>query len=103
MQLEEKTTAISSDLDLREDSTDRLIDICKALGANTYLAGQGAAGYMDVARFEQSGLTVITQDVKHPVYPQLFNGFQSHLSIVDLLFNCGPESLEIIGEANAAS
>jgi len=100
LQLQEKTTIISSEFDLREEPTDRLIDICKAMGADTYLAGQGAAGYMDMARFEENGLKVITQDVKHPVYPQLFKDFQSHLSIVDLLFNCGPESLKIIREAS---
>ena len=70
---------------------------------DTYLAGQGAASYMDVARFEENGLKVITQDVKHPVYPQLFKDFQSHLSIVDLLFNCGPESLDMIRRANDGS
>ena len=101
LQMQEKTTVISSELTLREEPTDRLIDICKALGANTYLAGQGAVGYMDVARFEENGLKVITQDVKHPVYPQLFKDFKSHLSIVDLLFNCGPESANVIREANA--
>jgi hypothetical protein len=31
----------------------------------------------------------------------LFKDFQSHLSIVDLLFNCGPESMKMISEANA--
>ena len=103
LQLQEKTTIISSEFNLREEPTDRLIDICKSLGADTYLAGQGAAGYMNVARFEENGLKVITQDVKHPVYPQLFKDFQSHLSIVDLLFNCGPESLKIISEANVES
>ena len=103
LQLQEKTTAISSELDLREEPTDRLIDICEALGADTYLAGQGAAGYMDVERFEKNGLKVITQNIKHPVYPQLFKDFQSHLSIVDLLFNCGSDSLKIISEANTGS
>jgi hypothetical protein len=103
LQMQEKTTIISSELTLREEPTDRLIDICKTLGADTYLAGQGAAGYMDVARFEKNGLKVITQDVKHPVYPQLFGDFQSHLSIVDLLFNCGPDSMNVIREANAES
>jgi hypothetical protein len=101
LQMQEKTTIISSELTLREEPTDRLIDICKDLGADTYLAGQGGAGYMDVARFEKNGLKVIMQDVKHPVYPQLFKDFQSHLSIVDLLFNCGPESMNVIREANA--
>ena len=101
LQLQEKTTVISSEFNLRAEPTDRLIDICKAVGADTYLAGQGAAGYMDLKRFEENDLKVIVQDFKHPVYSQLFKDFQSHLSSVDLLFNCGPESLKIISEANA--
>lgn len=101
LQMQEKKTTISSELMLREDPTDRLIDICKALGADTYLAGQGGANYMDATRFVENGLKVIVQDFKHPVYPQLFKDFEPHMSIVDLLFNCGPESLKVILEANA--
>jgi hypothetical protein len=100
LDLDEKSTVLSSDLELREEPTDRLIDICKALGADTYLAGQGGADYMDLTRFEKNGLKLIVQEFQHPVYPQLFGGFHSHLSIVDLLFNCGPESMNIIREAN---
>ena len=101
LNLETKRSVHSSNLELREEPTDRLIDICKALGADTYLAGQGGIEYMDLERFEKSGLKVIIQEFKHPVYPQLFEEFQSHLSIVDLLCNCGPESMNIICEANA--
>ena len=101
LNLQEKPTVLSSDLELREEPTDRLIDICKALGADTYLAGQGGADYMDLERFEKNGLKLTVQEFRHPVYSQLFEDFQSHLSIVDLLFNCGPESMNIIREANA--
>ena len=103
LNLETKRSVHSSNLELREEPTDRLIDICKALGADTYLAGQGGIEYMDLERFEKSGLKVIIQEFKHPVYPQLFEEFQSHLSIVDLLCNCGPESMNIICEANAGA
>ena len=103
LQMQEKTTIISSELALREEPTDRLIDICKALGADTYLAGQGGAAYMDTLRFEKNGLKVIMQEFKHPVYSQLFGDFQSHLSIVDMLFNCGPESMVVIRSANDGS
>lgn len=96
-------SVLSSDFKLSEEPTDRLIDICKALGADTYLAGKGGADYMDLERFEKNKLKVMIQEFAHPVYPQLFDGFQSHLSIVDLLFNCGPESMKIIREANAGS
>ena len=101
LNLHEKSTVLSSDLELREDPTDRLIDICKALGADTYLAGQGGTDYMDLGRFEKNGLKLIVQEFEHPIYPQLFGDFHSHLSIVDLIFNCGPESMNIIREANA--
>jgi len=94
-----KAEARASALDCSEEPTDRLIDICRALGGDTYLAGAGAADYMDVKRFEQSGVRVITQSFEHPVYRQLFREFQPQLSIVDLIFNCGPESAEIIQKA----
>ena len=99
--IQTKPTVISSDLELREEPTDRLIDICKVVGADTYLAGQGGSEYMDLERFENNGIKVIFQDFKHPVYAQLFADFKSHLSIVDLLFNCGPESMQVIIEANS--
>jgi WbqC-like protein family len=101
LNLQKKKSLLSSDLALREEPTDRLIDICKALGADTYLAGQGGAAYMDLEKFEKNGLKVIIQEFKHPAYPQLFEEFQSHLSIVDLLCNCGPESMKFIGDTNA--
>jgi hypothetical protein len=100
LEMNTKTTVISSDLQLSDDPTDRLIDICKSTGADTYLAGPDGTKYMDLQRFEQNGIKVITQEFKHPVYPQLFDDFESHMSIVDLLFNCGPESLDVIKRCN---
>ncbi len=90
----------ASQLVPREDPTDRLIDICRALKADTYLSGQDGIKYMDLERFRQNGIEVIVQNFKHPVYPQLFGDFQSHMSVVDLLFNCGADSLRRISEVN---
>lgn len=81
---------------LSEHPTDRLIDICQSLNADTYLSGPAGAHYMDMDRFHQRGVQVIFQDFAHPVYPQRFGTFISHLSAVDLLFNRGPESVEDI-------
>ena len=91
----------SSQLELSEDPTDRLIDICRAVNADIYLSGQDGIKYMDLERFTSNGIQVIVQDYKHPVYQQMFKGFESHMSVVDLLFNCGPESLDILTGANA--
>jgi hypothetical protein len=100
LNLNDKPAVRASSLDLRDDPTDRLIDICKLLGADAYLAGQDGATYMDLERFKDNGIAVVTQEFKHPVYPQPFGEFQSHMSVVDLLFNCGPESIKIIETAN---
>jgi hypothetical protein len=43
---------------------------------------------------------VVIQEFNHPVYPQVFHDFQSHMSVVDLLLNCGPESMEKIKGLN---
>ena len=98
--LDQRPTVKASDYDLREDPTDRLIDICKALNADTYLSGQDGVKYMNMERFKQGDIRVVVQDFKHPVYPQVFEEFQSHMSVVDLLFNCGVKSLEKIEEFN---
>jgi hypothetical protein len=101
LEIDAKPTVLSSNMDLRDEPNDRLIDICKAVGADTYLAGQDGANYMDLGRFAKNGIKVITLNFKHPVYAQMFGDFQSHMSIVDLLFNCGPESMQVIERANA--
>jgi hypothetical protein len=89
---------IASNLNVRNHPTERLIDICKALGADTYLAGIGGYKYMDMERFKQAGIEVIFQDFKHRTYSQLFGTFEPFMSVVDLLFNHGKESLNIIRE-----
>ena len=101
LSLDQQPAVKASDLDLSEDPTDRLIDICKALKADTYLSGQDGVKYMNMARFKQSGIRVVVQDFKHPVYYQVFERFQSHMSVVDLLFNCGPASMKKIKEVNS--
>ena len=78
------------------DATKRLIDICRLIGADTYLAGKDGAKYMDVEKFTKSGIKLTFQDFKHPVYNQLFRKFEPYMSVIDLLFNHGEESLEII-------
>lgn len=78
------------------DATSRLVEICKAVGADTYLAGGHGARYMDGARFRQAGISVLYQDYEHPVYPQQHGEFVPFLSGVDLLLTHGDESLAIL-------
>ena len=87
---------LASSFPAQEDPTGRLIDLCRALGGTTYLAGQNGPAYMDVARFSQAGIAIQVQAYRHPEYPQRYPPFVSNLAVVDLLLNCGPKSLPII-------
>lgn len=85
-------------------STARLIELCVHTGTEVYLAGADGKNYMDLTLFENREIEVRTQDYCHPEYPQTRfknnQDFSSHLSIVDLLFNCGSQSLSTITALN---
>ena len=87
---------LASQMELSQDSTQRLVDICKITGGTAYLAGADGAKYMLMERFAEAGIEVIFQEYEHPTYPQMFDAFETHLSALDLLLNCGPESLAIV-------
>ena len=91
LNLADKPTALASDFKLSDDPTGRLIDICRALGADTYLAGAGGHDYMDLELFKKAGIKVIFQEYKHPEYAQGGKTFVPYLSALDLLFHCGPQ------------
>ena len=92
-----KKTKVASELrDFPEEPSERLAAICDFLGADTYLSGTGGREYLNIEPFHDKGITVTFQEFKHPVYPQLYGDFVPHLSILDLLFNCGPDSLKIL-------
>jgi hypothetical protein len=79
----------SSTLGIGGSPSERLVNICRHFGASKYLSGDAAQSYLDVSLFERHGVSVEWQQYEHPVYPQLHTGFVSHLSALDLLFNCG--------------
>jgi len=91
-------TEVSSNYEFMGASSERLVNICKHFSADTYLAGIGGKNYMDLSIFERSHISVEYQDFNCPVYTQHWSktkeDFIPNLSILDLIFNCGPHSLE---------
>ncbi len=89
-----------SRLEINTTKTERIIDICKKLKADTYLSGQGGKEYMEEEKFSKAGIRLLYQEFSHPAYRQCFmkdkDDFISHMSILDLLFNEGPRSREIL-------
>jgi hypothetical protein len=91
----------SSDLGIyTQGATEVNLSICERLNADVYLSGKFGRDYLDEECFTQSGIEVRYQDFHHPAYPQLWGEFVPNMSSVDLLFNCGGSSLEVIERAN---
>ena len=88
---------LSSSLDATGKKADLLVDLCRKLGADRYVSPPGARAYLENSdAFDSLGIPVIYNDYRHPAYPQLHGPFVSHLSIVDLMFNVGPDSIAVI-------
>jgi hypothetical protein len=86
----------ASDYSFRGTKSALVLDMCVQLGADVYVFGELGRDYADVEAFEAAGVKVVFQEYRHPTYPQLQGDFVPHLSAVDLLFNCGPRSLDIL-------
>jgi len=65
------------------------------------LSGSAARVYLDAGLFERNGISVEWQDFAHPIYRQLHGDFVPYLSTIDLLLNCGDESLAVLERAGA--
>ena len=88
----------SSDYNLTEGrKTERLVSICKQAGATEYISGPLAKDYLIKDKFDSEGikLTWMNYD-NYPEYPQLYGDFVHKISILDLLFNCGSNSINFI-------
>lgn len=81
----------SSELPVSGIKSDRILSICMALGAKTYLSGPAGIDYLDLGSFAEHGIEILFQHYQHGQYPQLFPkaGFIPRLSALDLFMNVG--------------
>jgi hypothetical protein len=83
----------STDYPTTGDRTERLINLCRLAGATAYLSGPAARVYIDEAQFQAAGIELTYMDYSgYPEYPQPHGAFEHGVSIIDLLFNAGPEA-----------
>jgi len=91
---------IASNLDAEGKKSKLLLNICKELNAKTYISGITGKEYLDENIFKEEEIKVIYQDFNHPKYEQIYQPFIPKMSVIDLLFNHGDESLHIILSSN---
>jgi hypothetical protein len=90
---------LESELNITKKSTERLVDVCKAVGADTYVAGAGSKNYMDESLFSRDNVRVEYPNwtpVRYRQHLTSDNSFIPNLSIVDMLANLGPDTLNVI-------
>lgn len=87
----------SRSLNLSGNKQEKLIQACKQLDADVYLSGPAAKSYIDEAVFENQNISVEWMDYSnYKVYNQLHPPFEHGVSVLDLIFNEGPNSKEYL-------
>lgn len=85
--------SFSTDYGLIEGKTERLVDLVQKAGGNEYISGPAAQDYIKKELFDAAGIKLTWMDYSgYPEYPQLYPPFEHGVSILDLIFNCGPNA-----------
>jgi len=94
-----RTTLVrSSELCLDGRRSELLVNLCRQLNADTYVSPLGSATYLldDLQLFADAGINVAFQNFEHPTYRQMFQAFIPYASALDVLFNEGEASAQIL-------
>lgn len=90
----------ASELGVTGGKTERLVFICRHLEGTRFYEGAAGQNYIDEALFAQHQVKLNYQRYDHPHYRQLHGEFIPYMSIIDLLFNHGAESLAVLTHAS---
>ncbi|MDH4073891.1 MAG: WbqC family protein [Gammaproteobacteria bacterium] len=83
----------SSEFSVADGKTERLVALCQATGADRYISGPAARSYLEPAAFAEAGIDLQFKDYEgYPEYPQKFPPFVHGVTVLDLLFNVGPDA-----------
>jgi hypothetical protein len=87
----------SSDLmETGDKHGEKVVKICKRLGCDYFLNGPASRGYMDDAVFAENHVILDYISYDYREYPQMYGPFTHQVSILDLLFHCGPDARQYI-------
>ena len=87
----------STDYPHSGDKSERVLQLCQAAGATSYLSGASAQNYLNLELFRAAGITVEWIDyANYPEYPQLHPPFCHEVSILDLILNCGTDAVNYL-------
>ena len=78
----------SSDLrPMDETKSELILELCREVGADSYLSGALGHDYLETQDFAEAGITLHFQDYQHPQYKQVYDDFEPYMAVIDLLMN----------------
>lgn len=86
----------SSEMRVKGSKGDLILNLCRATGATTYISGPFGRDYLQQTDFDANGINILYHEYNHPTYEQVYSGFEPFMSAIDLLFNCGAYSLDVL-------
>jgi len=90
----------SSQLSGQGKKAELLASLCQQVGATEYISPPGSREYLEASEaFENISVPVHYFQFEHPEYAQMYGEFLPYMSCVDMLFNCGPDSMSLINSA----
>lgn len=85
--------ADSRDYGLSGRKFERLFELLTKAKAKRYISGPAAKDYIEPSRFNETGIVLAWKDYSgYPEYSQRFPPFEHGVSILDVLFNVGPDA-----------
>lgn len=85
-----------SELGVSGTGSRRLVAICRMMGASRFVAQASSRKYLEAELFHEAGIELSFFNPPVPVYPQLWGDYLPNLSVLDLVFNCGPKARDIL-------
>jgi len=87
----------SSDLHPQDKKNALILELCRITGASVYYSGILGKDYLREEFFRAQNISVRYQNFHPQPYPQFHGGeFVPYMSVLDLMFNCGEKSREIL-------
>jgi len=79
--------------DRAENAENKVIGMCQALNATTYVNSTGGRHLYNVDAFAAQGISLRFLAAQNYVYPQGEHEFVPYLSIIDVLMHCAPATI----------
>ena len=85
-----------SDRNFQGTKSDLILDMCLQLQADYFIFGAQGRDYAKPVDFHRAGISIEFQEFIHPEYVQPHGNFLPYMAVLDIMFQKGKNSLDVI-------